>query len=313
MASRTKLETLRRLENDLAGELKRLRAVIKAAERGENRRIKNAASYLKRKGRELERVAKEQEKIQDQELTRLEKFLGESFESLTEARSAFQKQTRKTTKKEIQSEAQRLHSKAEQTSSEKQRRRYESEARRLEGKKRLSPSRNKYSIRQLSDEQKQTVLSFLRDEKSFNSIGQNWLQPNEKLGISVTYRYRGPDGRMHTGRAQGPVGRKVINSWSELYLYLQHYADNESENLDEWLGNIEIIRFPNATEQRISRAKQKDELIARHEKMREYYKEKEQKRIDKERAKQARIEARLARSERANRQLQAELSQERMK
>lgn len=302
-------------------ELRLLRSVIRAAERGENKRVKNTARFLARKGRELERVAREQEKLQEQELTRLEKFLGETFETLSEARRAEKKDTRKATKKEILSESQRLREKARRTTSEKQRVKLERQARRFEresGKHPLLPSVNSYSIRDLSAFEKQSIIDFLNDKKTFNQVGIGYLQQNETLALSIPYRYRGLDGAMHKAYAQG---YKIIDSWPKLYSYIMGYLDedkNDYEDVENWLGEIKIIKFQNRHDQIMERARQSDKIHSLENKERKkavkkmYAREREEaikKATEKATEKQRRTEARLARSERENRQLQAELRQ----
>lgn len=289
MARTSELERLRKAERELAAELGKLRARISAAEKGENKRIKDANRYIARTLKRIDRSTREQEKLQERELEKLERFLGETFESVGEAREALQKQTRKATKREKQAEALRLRSKAQRTGSENQRKRLEREAFRLEGK--LNPTQRTYTIRQLSEYENETITEFLRDNKSWAEVGEGFLKDNERITVSVPYRYYDTDSRMHTGRA---LGRKVFRSLKELQAYMMYgnSGDPYVGQLDEWLGDIEIIKFPDEYAYHKERGRQTDVINARRKAVKKLNTERKRKAYKKGKEVGARQEAR---------------------
>lgn len=297
MAHKTKLEILRESERLLSAELTRLRQRIKAAEAGENKRIRNTVKYIAKTNREIARASKLQAQMQEQELERLEKFLGESFENIYEARQAIATQTRKATKKELLSEAARIRAKEPKSKSLKQRKRLEQEATRYEREalgKRLSPTKAKYSIRKLSEMEQQRVLDFLSDKHTFNQLGEGYLQPGEVITVSVPYQYRGGDGRIHTARS---TGKKVYTSWDAFYAYINTYNDGLAES-EDWLGDIEVMKFPSEYDYKVDRGRSIDQN-EKHEKERKaYFKEKERKRKTKEKEKRKQAVERARKSER---------------
>lgn len=303
MANKTAIQKLRESERDLESQLAKLRARISKAERGENKRIKDANRYIARTLRNIERTSRAQERLQERELEKLERFLGETFESVTEAREALSKQTRKATKRERLSEALKLRS--------RETKRGAREAERLEresGAARLDPQKPSYTIRQLSRLENQQVIDFLSDKKTFHNVGLNYLQPNERITVSVPYKYIGTDGKQHTGYG---IGRKVFRSWDELQLYIRvQYFDGFPES-EEWLGRIEIIKFPTEYQYAIEKGRQQDVKNTRRKGVRKMFsdRKREAKKKDKARSdeKLAKKNVQLAKERAKNKELKRQL------
>lgn len=250
MAHRTVLAQLRQSERELESQLAKLRLQIRKAERGENTRIKDANKYIARTLRTIGRANKEQEKLREKELVKLERFLGESFESLGEAREALGKQTRKATKREKLAEALRLKSRGGERNV-----RYAEKLEREAMGRTLDPNKPKYTIRQLSAFENQQVIEFLTDKKTFQKVGLDYLKENERITVSVPYKYIGTDGREHTGYG---IGRKMFRSWDDLQRYIRVQYFSESPGTEEWLGHIEIIKFPNGYQYALEKGRQTD-------------------------------------------------------
>jgi len=285
LASKTALQRLRESERELESQLAKLRRQISTAERGENKRIKDANRYIARTLRTIERTSRAQERLQEKELSKLERFLGETFETVGEAREALSKQTRKATKREKLSEALRLRqrpSKAAQREATKL-------EREVKGQK-LDPNRLKYSIRQLSEIEHQQVIDFLSDKKTFQSVGLDYLQTDERITVSVPYEYMGTDGRHHTGYG---VGRKIFRTWDELQAYIRVQYFSESPNEEDWLGQIEIIKFPSEYEYRVERGRQTDTKNTRRKAVKKMFTERVKKAALKAKASEKRKVAKL--------------------
>lgn len=250
MANKTALERLRESERELSAQLDKLRSQIRKVEKGENKRIKDANRYIARTLRNIERTTAAQEKVQEKELEKLERFLGESFETLEEARQALGQQTRKATKREKLSEALRLRARGTKTAAKKA-----EFFERSAGAARLDVKKPAYTIRQLSALENQQVLDFLTDKKTFHNIGLGYLEPNERITVSVPYKYIGTDGKEHTGYG---IGRKVFKSWDELQAYIRVQYFNETPGAEDWLGKIEIIKFPSDYEYQREKGRQQD-------------------------------------------------------
>lgn len=305
MAHKTKLETLREIEAQLSKELKRLRATIRAAERGENARIKDTNKYIARQTRAITRAMKESEKIREQELERLEKFLGESFETLEEARKSFAKSTSKLVGKNLnkflEQEAEKRKHKTEK---QRQRRAIARIKKERERERNIISGTGETGInygptvRELNPDEKQRIIDFITDRNEWDSSGPPWrLKPGEKLTLNVTYKYRGLDGQLHTART---FGKKVVNSWEELRVYINTYND-DSESVDEWIGDMQVMMFPSQYSHTIAKSKQNVEQDTRREAVHKMFqeREKEERRkavreaISKERAKQMRENAKM--------------------
>ena len=276
MATKTLLTRLRESERELESQLAKLRSQIREVKRGENKRIKDANRFIDRTLRKIEHANKAQEKLQEKELTRLERFLGETFETVGEAREALGRQTRKATKREKLSEALRLRQRPSK--------RAQHEAERLEREVRgqkLDPNRLKYSIRQLSEIEHQQVIDFLSDKRTFQSVGLDYLQPDERITVSVPYDYMGADGRRHTGYG---VGRKIFRTWDELQAYIRVQYFSEAPDDADWLGKIEIIKFPSEYEYKIEKGRQTDTKNTRRKAVRKMYSDRRKARDKKRRA-----------------------------
>jgi hypothetical protein len=278
LASRkTQFEQLREAESKLASDLAALRSRIRKAEAGENKRIKNVNKYIDRTNRDIAKFTREQEKIQEKELERIEKFLGDTFEDIFEAREALSKETRKLTKREElaykQTQKRKLEESAARSKSEKERARKTKQAaaigRQIEGRK-LDPNKPSYKIRQLSELERQNVLDFLTDKKTYNQVGIGYLKPNERITVSVPYRYIGTDGKYHQGRA---LGRKIFRDWAAFQAYLIGYMGEDST--EEWLGDIEVIKFPEEYNYRVERGRQTDVINKRRKDVKKMFSEKE--------------------------------------
>lgn len=285
MARKTQLEILRGIEKQLSEELTRLRALIRAAERGENKRIKDSNKYIAKQLRSIERTTKASEKIREQELEKLEKFLGESFETLEEARSSFSKSTSKlvgkTLNKFLDTERQKRLAARERIRERKKQREIEEHPERgISGfertKTQIGPT-----VRKLRPNEAQRVLDFITDRRDWNT-SQPWkLQPSEKLGITVTYRYHAandPFGRLHTGRA---FGLKFVNSWEELREYINTYAEadnyGDSDTLDEWIGDMQVVLFPSAHQAKLEKAGERVDRNKRNKIVHKAYQQRETK------------------------------------
>jgi hypothetical protein len=291
LARKTALEQLREAERELETQLRALRERIAVAERGENKRIKDANKYIARTLKGIAKYSREQEKLKEKELEKLERFLGETFESVEEAREAVQKQTRKATQREKQAHALTLRKKATEVKSEKQAERLRKEAAQFERESRgekLDPKKPSYKVRQLSEAEHQSVVDFLTDKKTFNDAGLGYLQPNERITVSVPYRYFGTDGRVHTGHA---LGRRLFQNWQQFQAYLISYIGEDST--DEWLGSIEIIKFEGTYDWRVERGKQTDVINKRRKDLNEKRKVRERGIKAKERERSAKQKAKL--------------------
>jgi uncharacterized protein YoxC len=286
LASKTQLERLREAERELETQLIKLRKRIRLAERGENRRIKDADKYIARTNKLIAKTNREQEKIQEKQLAKLERFLGDTFETLGEAREALTQQTRKATKRErlafltVEKEKQlkRGHVKAAE--------RIERE---ITGAK-LNANKQSYTIRQLSKIENQQVIDFLQDKRSFERVGLNYLKPNERITVSVPYRYFDSDGKTHTARA---VGRKVFQSWPQLQAHInnKYFGAKQDSYTEDWLGSIEIIKFPDEYQYKIERGRQTDVKNTRRVRVRKYVAEEKRKFKQVERAKRNKLKA----------------------
>jgi hypothetical protein len=312
LAKTTQLDKLRAAERKLASDLTALRAKIKAAERGENKRVKDANKYIARTLKMVEKTRAQQEQIQEKELAKLERFLGESFETLSEARSALVKQTAKPTKREklafLSVEKEHAEQAAKRAKAPEQKKRSLRRAAQIDleitGRK-LNPEKKSYKVRQLSEAESQSVLDFLTDKKTFSDAGLGYLKPNERITVSVPYRFYGPNGREHMGRA---IGRKVFRNWAEFQAYLMSYiSEDETE---DWLGDIEIIKFPDLESYKIRRGKQTDIIIQRRKDVTALRKGREKKMKQKARAS---AEKKLAKEKEKNRQLKLKLKQKKGK
>jgi hypothetical protein len=274
-AKKSQLQILRESESQLEAQLLKLRQRIASAERGENKRIKDALKYIARTNRTIARTSAAQERIQEKELEKLEKFLDESFESVQEAREALAKQTRKATTKErtlfLQYEIQKEKSKAEKTKSANQKVKHQRKAasleRELTGSK-LDPSK-KYSVRKLSEIENQKLLDFMSDKLSFDKLGDGYLLEGEVITVSVPYKYIDGNGRIKTQRA---VGRKVFRNWHELRAYIYSYWDNDPDS-EDWFGDIEILKFEEDYQYRIARGKQVDTNTRNRRERKAYFNE----------------------------------------
>ena len=288
MARKTQLEQLRESERLLASELTRLRQRIKAAETGENKRIKDTQRYIARVNKTIAKTQAKQAAAQEKELEKLERILGETFESVTEARSAFRKQTSKPTKREVlayqQTERKRELEAAKKATTEKSKKRHLRRAENLERQiesRKLDHKKHSYSVRDLSAKENAAVLDFLTDKKMFIDVGKNYLQDNERIIISVPYHYKGTDGRTHTDRA---LGHKVLNNWSDLQRYLLSYFDEDST--EEWLGSIQVMKMPSTytdRDHKIIKARDKDRREARIKEVKKMYADRDKTRRKKER------------------------------
>jgi hypothetical protein len=286
LAKTTKLEALRESERLLQAELIRLRERIAAAEKGQNKRIKDALKYIANTNKQIARVNKVNDKLQEQELERLEKFLGETFETVDEARAAFLTQTTKPTSRELlayrQTEKKREQELASKAKTEAAKKRHEKRAASLEraitGRK-LDSSKPKYTVRQLSASEHQNVIDFLTDKKTFNDAGMDYLLPSERITVSVPYQYRGTDGRLHNGHA---LGRRVFTDWNKFQAYLITYMkpgeNGEGETYEEWLGDIEVIKFPDEYSYRVDRGKQTDVINKRRKDVQQMFSKRERER-----------------------------------
>ena len=263
---------MRESERELAARLESLRRKIVVAERGENKRIKDANKYIAKTLKNIARTSREQEKIQEKELEKLERFLGESFETLEEARSALGTQTRKATKREKLSEALRLRQ-SKSPIAQRQAVRLERE---VSGRK-LDTRKPAYTIRQLSELEHQQVIEFLSDKQSFDKVGLDYLQPNERITVSVPYTYIDGNGRRKTGYG---IGRKVFKSWTDLRAYIirQYFGDEIDTDTEDWLGRIEIIKFPTEYQYAIEKGRQDDATKVRRKVRQEYFKKRGEKR-----------------------------------
>jgi len=279
LARKTQIEILREAEKKLASDLSRLRKQIKSAERGENTRVKNANKYIAKTLKAIEKTSREQEKIREKELSKLEKFLGDSFETLTEARQALVKQTAKPTKREYLAEALNLRKKAESSSSAKEKQRKiklaESYERAGTGKK-LDPKKPVYKVRQLSELEEQSIIDFLTDRKTFNEVGLGYLADNERITVSVPYQYYGTDGRTHKARA---LGRRIFRDWKAFQAYLISYMTDDVT--EDWIGEIEIIKFDDEYTYRVQRGRQTDQIHDRRKAVKKLFREREKKKITK--------------------------------
>jgi hypothetical protein len=118
----------------------------------------------------------------------------------------------------------------------------------------------------LSKLENQQVIDFLSDRKTFQNVGLNYLQPNEYITVNVPYCYIDKNGKVKTARA---VGRKVFKNWNELQNYINaKYIDEFTT--EEWLGNIEIVKFETQYDYAVTRGKQRD-LNTKHRKERKAY------------------------------------------
>ena len=301
MANKTALQRLRESERELESQLVKLRAQISKAERGENKRIKDANRYIARTLRNIERTSKAQEKLQEKELEKLERFLGETFESVSEAREALSKQTRKATKREKLSEALRQRNKGSK--------RGQLEATRLEREvsgTKLNPERTKYTIRELSAIQKQNIVDFVSDRKSFTEVGNNYLRGNERLVMSYPFEYYGPDGKLHSGRSNT---YKVFKDWNALYSWLQYGNSGDTgepaiDSPEERLGSIQILRFDSEYDAKVERGRQTDIRNKRRKDVKKLLAERRKK--DKQKAR-ASANEKLAKEKAKNKELKRQL------
>jgi len=270
LASKTQLERLREAERELETRLTKLRKQIRLAERGQNARIKDANKYITRTNKMIARSMREQSKIQEKELTKLEHFLGESFETLSEARLALTTQTRKATKRERLAYLTVEREKRLKRGQVKAAARIERE---ITGAV-LKPERQSYTIRQLSKIENENILDFLTDKKTLSQIGTGYLLPNERITISVPYEYYDTDGRIHIGHARG---KKVFQDWGGVQKYIEQgnsgigpaIQDGSIKSLD-WLARIEIIKFSDAYQAAIEKGRQTDTKNARRIRVRKY-------------------------------------------
>jgi hypothetical protein len=308
LAKKTQLEILLEAEKKLTADLAKLRSQIRLAERGQNKRIKDTNKYIQRALKSIVRSTKQQEQIQEKELEKLERFLGESFETLAEAKEALQKQTRKATKREVladlqlkkkQTEKQIQSAKTERAKKKAQTRVKNLEAQ-ISGRK-LNPEKATYTVRQLSNIEKQNIIDFLTDKKSWSDIGNGYLKPNERITVSVPYRYIGTDGKKHTGRA---LGRKVFKSFAELQSYMVRYMGEDST--EDFLGDIEIIRFNSNYEYDVERGKQTDVIEKRRKDVKKMFQQKEKE--SKRKAIQKARESERRKAEKQREKLQAKIN-----
>lgn len=256
---------LRESERILSRELRELRVRIREAQRGERSRVKNVNKYIERTNREIRKYVAQQEVLREKEIAKLEKFLGDEFSSLTQARKAFKLQTAKPTKKELLNEIVKA-----------KKRGHTAKARKLEiesGVARLDSKKPSYTIRQLTALEKRNVQSFVTDSKRFGELFSGYLDKDEVITVSVPYKYKGTDHRIHTERALGRRGR-VFTNWQQFYAYLTaYYHDMDSDDDDAWFESIEIVKFPSDYDAGLAKARQTDKIEARHKELKRQDKE----------------------------------------
>jgi hypothetical protein len=293
LASKTQLERWREAERELETQLTKLRKQIRLAEHGQNARIKDANKYITRTNKMIARSMKEQSKIQEKELAKLEHFLGESFETLSEARLALSEQTRKATKRERLAYLTVEREKRLKRGQVKAAARIERE---ITGAV-LRPERQAYTIRELSKIENQNIIDFLTDKKTLSEIGTGYLLPNERITISVPYEYLDTDGRIHIGHGRG---KKVFQDWAGVQKYIEQgnsgigpaIQDGSIKSLD-WLARIEIIKFSDAYQAAIEKGRQTDIKNNRRIELRKHFAKKKRKEKAKTREKERALKAQI--------------------
>jgi hypothetical protein len=100
----------------------------------------------------------------------------------------------------------------------------------------------------------------------------------------------------------------VFRNWAEFQAYLMSYIDEDET--EDWLGDIEIIKFPDVESYKIQRGKQTDMINQRRKDVKALLKGREKKMKQKARAS---AEKKLAKEKEKNRQLKLKLKQKKGK
>lgn len=199
---------------------------------------------------------------QRNELTYIENLLGEDFESLTQARNALKrevttvkkrvtkslpKQLKKVTPKNIKKTVLKsLKKTISKATSELLKPIYQPKEhpyKQSQPRIDVSPKKRIYTLRELKDGDKRSVMEYMQDRLNANALDRELLKPGESWAAQVRYKYRGVDGKTHDGYANT---YNIYASSYALFKRLSGYVEHSKISANkkaEWLNQIKIIRW----------------------------------------------------------------------
>jgi hypothetical protein len=239
---------------------------------------KSASKAIKATSNKLKKATRNARLLQqNNELQFIESLLGEDFESLSQARSALKREVKtvkKTVKKALPKTLKQFTPKAiKKKTLNKLKETVSNVVSNLLGKpgfkhppipppevKQSQPhitvkGKKTFTLRELRDGDQRNVLTYLDDRLNANALDKLVLKPGEQWVAQVPYKYRGTDGKTHTGWANTyEVYPRAYTLFRRLAGYIVH-AKISANQKSQWLNQIKIMRFSGSVPEYVANKK----------------------------------------------------------
>lgn len=168
------------------------------------------------------------------ELRKIERLLGEDFDTLAQARRALKRESKPITQK-----AYKVAKKKEQVT------------RALAAPVSLPklPSKKSYTIKELNGEQRRKLTDLILDKNTAIQLNDKLLKPGEQWGGVIPYDYTGRDLVIHKGQARTfKLYSNLEDLFKEITRYITYGLKQKATNarIREWLSDIKVVRWGSA-------------------------------------------------------------------
>lgn len=219
------------------------------------------------------------------ELRKIERLLGEDFDTLAQARRALKRESKPVSEKAFQN----AKTRADEASF----------------KVPKLPVKKSYTVRELNGNQRRALTTLLSDKKTADEINAQLLKPGENWGATIQYDYTGRDLETHKGQARTyQLYGRLDQLFNKITGYIEHGLKQKlsQRKIDDFLKNIKIIRWgkaapPKADKKKIDAIQRENRLEWRALKQEEKAKGKARKVALRQRLKKSDARARKAEKE----------------
>jgi hypothetical protein len=223
----------------------------------------------------------------DIERRKIERLLGEDFDTIKAARAALKRESKPVTEKTFKA----AKAKAQVT--------------RALAKPYVLPklpNKKNYTVRELNGKQRRSLESLITDNNAALQLDSHLLKPGEQWGAVIPYDYTGRDLEIHKGQARTyQLYGRLDQLFKKITRYITHGLKQKptQRNIDKFLSDVKIVKFGKPGE---------DLRIARQA-------NREAKKVEVERNKERRqyVSNRIKKAERENVKLKKQLARERAK
>lgn len=164
------------------------------------------------------------------ELRKIERLLGEEFDTLAQARRALKRESKPVSERALKTAKAKAQVKRALAAPSK-----------LPAK---LPNKKNYTIRELNGSQKRALNTLIYDNQTAIQLDDKLLKPGEQWGAIVPHKYTGRDLEQHTGHARTfQLYGRLDQLFKKLTEYAQHGMKLTKAKREKFLSDIKIVKW----------------------------------------------------------------------